>query len=42
MVSIKNKAFNNAEELCNWINQEHLDQSQIVSITSNYTLFYYE
>lgn len=44
MVSIKSKSFTTAKSLCDWINDNKIDQSQIVSISEHlsYTLFYYE
>lgn len=45
MVSITSKLFEGPNELCNWINDNDIHQSQIVAITNSrrhYTLFYYK
>ena len=45
MVSVKSKVFDSHPEVCKWINENRIDQSQILAIThipAHYTVFYYD
>jgi hypothetical protein len=44
MVSVRSKLFYSEKELCKFINDNRIHQSQVLAITSSpdyYTLFYY-